>query len=88
MASPRSSHAIGPGSDRACVLKWPRMDRVGKVFRSFREADAADDQFYADMSPKERLDLLLELIERHRSDLGEAASRFQRVHRIVELERR
>lgn len=64
------------------------MDRVGKVFRSFDEADAADDQFYADLTPEERLDLLLELVERHRSDLGEAASRLERVHRVIELSQR
>jgi hypothetical protein len=64
------------------------MDRVGKVFRSFDAADAADDQFYADLKPEERLDLLLELVERHRSDLGEAASRLERVHRVIELSQR
>jgi WSTF, HB1, Itc1p, MBD9 motif 1 len=42
-------------------------------------------QFYADLTPEERLDILLELVERHRSALGEAASRFERVHCIVEL---
>jgi hypothetical protein len=63
------------------------VDRTGKVFRSFEDADEADHQFYADLKPEERLDMLLELIERHRSDCGEAASRFERVHRIVELSR-
>ena len=58
------------------------------VFRSFEEADAADDQFYADLTPEERLDMLLELVARHRSDLGEAASRLERVHRVVELSQR
>jgi hypothetical protein len=29
--------------------------------------------------------LLLELVERHRSELGASAERFERVHRIVEL---
>jgi WSTF, HB1, Itc1p, MBD9 motif 1 len=61
------------------------MDRVVRVFRSFEEAEQADDQFYADLTPEERLDLLLELVERHRSALGETASRFERVHRITEL---
>lgn len=62
------------------------MDRVARVFRSFEDADGADDQFYADLTPEQRLDLLLELVERHRSALGEAAGRFERVHRIIELE--
>jgi hypothetical protein len=64
------------------------MDRVVQVFRSFDEADRADDQFYAELSPEERLSILLELVERHRGALGEAADRFERVHRVVELSRR
>ena len=64
------------------------MDRVVRVFRNFEDADEADDQFYAELTPQERLDILLELIERHRSALGQAASRLERVHRIVELPRR
>jgi hypothetical protein len=59
-----------------------------RVFPSFEAADDADDQFYAQLTPEERLDVLLELTERERSTLGEAASRFERVHRIVELSQR
>jgi len=61
------------------------MDRVVQIFRSFEDADEADDQFYANLTPEERLDILLELIERHRSALGETASRFERVHNFAEL---
>jgi hypothetical protein len=61
------------------------MERIVGLFGSFEDADAADDQFYAGLPPDERLDMLLELVERHRSTLGEAASRFERVHRIIEL---
>ena len=64
------------------------MDRVVQIFRSFEEADQADDQFYADLAPEERLDMLLELVERHRSALGETASRLERVHCITELSSR
>ncbi|HUP60811.1 MAG TPA: hypothetical protein VNA69_10375 [Thermoanaerobaculia bacterium] len=62
------------------------MERVVQIFRSFEDAEQADDQFYADLTPEERLDILLELVERHRRALGEAASRFERVHRVVELQ--
>jgi hypothetical protein len=55
------------------------------MFRSFEDANQADDQFYAELSPEDRLEMLLELIERHRSALGEAANRFERVHQFVEL---
>jgi hypothetical protein len=61
------------------------MDRVVQVFHSFEEADRADDQYYAELPPEQRLAILLELVERHRSSLGEAASRFERVHRITKL---
>lgn len=58
------------------------------MFRSFDDADEADDEFYAELTPNERLDILLELVERHRSALGEASSRLERVHHIVELAQR
>lgn len=61
------------------------MERVLRVFSSFEEADLADDQDYADMTPQARLDVLIELIEHNRSALGEAADRFERVHRVIEL---
>lgn len=61
------------------------VDRVVQIFRSFEDADEADDQFYAELTPEARLDMLLELVQRHRSALGEAASRLERVHRIAEL---
>ena len=61
------------------------MERVIRVSSSFEDADRADDEDYANLTPQARLDLLLELIEHHRSALGEAAERFERVHRIVEL---
>jgi hypothetical protein len=61
------------------------MERVAQVFRTFEEADLADDLYYAELTPEARLDILLSLIERYRSSLGEAAERFERVHHIVEL---
>lgn len=71
-----------------CAAWYVRIvERVVRVFGSFADADAADDDDYANLTPQARLDLLLELIERHRSALGEAAERFERVHRVVELSR-
>lgn len=61
------------------------MERVAQVFRTVDDAECADDQFYADLTPEARLEILLELVERQRSALGETAERFERVHRIVEL---
>jgi hypothetical protein len=64
------------------------MDRVIRTFSSFDDADAADDEYYAGLEPQDRLEILLELIERERSALGEAASRLERVHTVAELSRR
>jgi hypothetical protein len=75
-------------AERTGVVKSRSMERVGQVFGSFEDAEVADDRFYAGLTAEERLDILLELVERHRSGLGETASRFERVHRIVELSRR
>jgi len=58
-----------------------------RVFSSFEEADEADHQYYASLSPQERLDVLLELVARHRESMGEAAERFERVYRVTELVR-
>jgi hypothetical protein len=62
------------------------VERVARVFSTFADADEADDEFYATLTPEARLGILLELIERERSALGQVAERFERVHRIVELE--
>ena len=63
------------------------MERVAQVFTSFAEADLADEEYYAALAPAERVDILLALVERYRSSFGEAAERFERVHRVTELER-
>jgi hypothetical protein len=63
------------------------VERVARVFSSFEDAERADETEYADLTPEERVEILLELVERYRSSLGEAADRFERVHRIVELSR-
>jgi hypothetical protein len=81
---PGSEGGRGGEADATVAL----VDRVAQVFRGFEEADRADDQFYADLAPQARLDMLLELVEQHRSALGEAAGRFERVHCITELSQR
>jgi len=60
------------------------MERVAQIFRSFKDADRADEDYYASLSPQQRLDIQLALIERYRSSLGETAKRFERVHRVIE----
>lgn len=68
----------------SCYIEGP-MEKVVQVFTSFDDAERADSEYYRSISPKERLNIALELAARYRASLGEAAERFERVHRIVEL---
>jgi hypothetical protein len=56
-----------------------------RVFSSFQEAEEADKAFYASLSPQECVDLVLEMVARHRESMGEAGKRFERVYRVIEL---
>ena len=61
------------------------MERVLKVFNSFEEADQADDEYYASLTPQQRVDILLDMVAAYRESLGETGERFERVYRVVEL---
>lgn len=69
------------------MVNWDRVERIVQVFTSFVDADTADDDYYANLTAAERVDVLLELIERYRDSLGEAAERFERVCTVTELPR-
>ena len=56
------------------------MEREIRVFKSHAEAEAADREYYRSLTPEQRLDILLELIERGG---GGTQSRCERVYRIV-----
>lgn len=62
-------------------------ERTLQVFDSFEAAEEADRAYYASLPPQKRLDVLLELVARHQEAHGEAADRFERVYRVVELPR-
>jgi len=64
-----------------------RMERHVRIFRGFEAAERADEDYYASLSPQQRVDLLLELIAAWTEAHGAAAEGFARVHRIVELSR-
>jgi len=55
---------------------------------SHREAAERDREFYSSLSPAERMDILLELIQRHRERSNAPTEGFARVYRVVQLERR
>ena len=56
------------------------MKKVVRTFRSFEEAEEADREFYRSLTPEQRMEILLELIERGTSG---APSRLERVYRVV-----
>jgi hypothetical protein len=58
---------------------------MAQVFASFDDADRADDAYYASLSPPDRIEILLDLIDRYRRSLGEPAERLERVCRVAEL---
>jgi hypothetical protein len=60
------------------------MEKVARIFRSHREADEADQEYFARLTPQERLDIFLEVLARGRAG-DEAAERLERVYRVVEL---
>jgi len=61
------------------------MDRVVARFHSFEEAEEADCRYYRQLTPKQRLDLLLEMIARHHEGDDASSKGFERVYRIVKL---
>ena len=60
------------------------MEKVVRIFRSFEEADEADQEYFERLTPQQRLDIFLELLWRGRSG-DEADERLERVYRIVKL---
>jgi hypothetical protein len=63
-----------------------RVEKTVRIFTSFEEADEANAQYDAALSPEERLRIVIELRDRRHPDAAE--QRLERVSRVVELERR
>ncbi|MDB6038403.1 MAG: hypothetical protein JWM99_2244 [Verrucomicrobiales bacterium] len=59
------------------------MEREIRVFRSFDESERADRDYYQSLSPAQRMDILLDLINQWQGD--EASKGFERVYRITKL---
>jgi hypothetical protein len=64
------------------------MERRVAKFSSHQEAEQADLEYYRSLTPQQRLDILLELIEASRKEGDAASERFERVYRIVKLSQR
>ena len=63
------------------------MDLTIQRFDNLFDADEAEAEYYARLTPEERLSILFELIAMHRDSLDENSQRFERVYRVDELER-
>lgn len=61
------------------------MKRTVRKFSSFRERDRANRDYYLSLTPEQRIDILLELVERYRNEYDEAPEGFKRVCRIIKL---
>jgi hypothetical protein len=57
-----------------------------QVFTRFAEAEEAETNYYASLTPQQRLDLQLEIIARHREALGQTDQRLERVYRVVKID--
>jgi hypothetical protein len=64
------------------------MKRVVKKFGAFEEQQKADRAYYRSLTPQQRLDILLEMIETYRDGLDEAERGLTRVCRVSERPRR
>ncbi len=58
------------------------MEIVARKFKSFREAEEADLNYYRSLTPQQRLDLLLEMIK---ANTPENAKGVEKVCKIVKL---
>lgn len=70
---------------RKLILYNERMERVVRTFHQFADAEEADAEFYASLTPQERLDILLEIVNQVVESSGEAAKGLERVCRVINL---
>ena len=61
------------------------MKRIVRKFTSFRDSERADRDYYLNLTPEQRIEILLELVARYREDHHDASEGFKRVYRVVEL---
>ena len=61
------------------------MEKVVRKFRSFKEAEQADLEFYRSLTGKQRLDILLQLVRQAHGD--EPVQGLKRVYRVIKLPR-
>lgn len=62
------------------------MEKAVFKARSHRESEEADREYYASLSPQERVNVLLELVAQ--AQTHEAGQEFAQVYRVVKLHER
>jgi hypothetical protein len=63
------------------------MQAVVAKFRTFREAEAATRDYYRQLSPAERLEILFQLRAMAHKESDATSGRLARVYRIAQLSR-
>ena len=61
------------------------MEKVVHKYQSHAEAERADQAYYQSLSPAERLEILLKLVEQHGGNGNGASKGLERVYRVIEL---
>ena len=64
------------------------MEKVVRVFNSFEEAEAADREYYRNLTPEQRLRILFNIVATDEAGKDGTQERFQRVYRVIERRRR
>jgi hypothetical protein len=60
------------------------MQKVKRVFKSLAEAEKANKEYYKSLSPAQRLNILLTLIDQNKSNKpDEAGTGLKRVYRVI-----
>lgn len=59
------------------------MDKVIKKYNSFEEAEKAEIEYWKNLEPRKKLEILEEIRLRYMEITGEGKQGFQRVYRIV-----
>jgi hypothetical protein len=59
------------------------MEKIIRRYASYQEAEQADLEYYRNLTPDQRMNILFELTERHRQENDEPSEGFARVYRIV-----
>jgi hypothetical protein len=64
------------------------MERTVAKFSSHAEADRANREYYRGLTPQQRIEILLELIDPGRPQNDASSQRLERVYRIVKFSQR